>query len=253
MKWICACGNVNPEVRLNCALASCLKCGSRRGPRPPFVVIEGADRVGKNTQADLLVASLRSAGVEALRHATPDYETGTGRLISELLLGRASLEAQHDDSLVSSASNAVVLQSLMVVNRYVVASKIQDSMSRGIACVCVRWWMSSLLYGAEDGQSIDDCAACYFLPEPDLFVLLDAPLGSADARLDPHNRYEASPQMQDRLAAAYRRLWSRRGNASHWDDASRWVVVPAGGGPNEVARGVWEAVSRALPALGGDE
>lgn len=240
---------------------------NERKASPLFVVIEGVDRVGKNTQADLLARRLNQAGERAWKLTTPDYETATGALIGRYLRGKVGLrrEGPGGDALGKSVSihalvdNTRVMNSLMIVNRYEVASKIRAALGLGHHVVCVRWWPSPYLYGAEDGLDGEPILeACALLPEPDLYVLLDAEVSSFAHLLDQESKYEACRATQERLVHAYRELWaippdafsSRRPPLAAGQRPGAWPIVSASGSPDEVSGRVWRAVLGARPELG---
>lgn len=213
--------------------------------RPLFVVFEGIDRVGKNTQADLLVERLSGAGQGVRKLTSPDYLSQSGIIISRLLRGvvRAScpggpVQVPRDD--------AVLLSSAMIVNRYEVASRVRLALELGEHVACSRWWQSAVLYGAQDGLDEGQLrSACACLPQPDLAVLLDADVERVENLLDPCSRYEANIGVQHRLVQAYRQMW-----AEHAGDDS-WSVIAADSSPLVLADRVWDLACRARPELGG--
>lgn len=208
---------------------------------PFFIVIEGVDRVGKNTQADLLVKRLLAEGARASLHTTPRYSTETGILIARFLRGNVEVVSEMAES--EPEADALVLQALMITNRYEVADRVRASLDRGEVAVCVRWGISALLYGEEDRLGHDWVrGACSHLPEPDLSILLDASIEDISGKLDRGLKYEHSTSVQVRLALAYRRMWldvhaPGRGRGD-------WVVVPSVGSPQEVAERVWGVVQQ---------
>jgi len=200
---------------------------------PRFLVIEGIDRSGKNLQANLIEHKMAELGVPVRKFSTPDYNDPSGETIARHLTG--SLYMSHEGR--RSAHDPIALTCLQICNRYAVASRIRQAIAERYSIVCVRWWQSALLYGAEDG--VDETfvrAASAHLPEPDLHLLLDADADRVASRLDPESRYEADPARQRRLAEAYRRLWS-----SFAGDPG-WKVVSADADPGKVSDEIWRIV-----------
>jgi len=198
---------------------------------PPFVVLEGVDRSGKTTVARMLVGRLLDAKVRARCFTTPDRDTLCGGLAGSYL--RTWYEDRLPSGTFRGASEAaVVIQSLIMASRYEVASRVAAAREAGEVAVCVRWWPSAELYGtlADNLPAGLLAGACSFLPEPDLCALLDADASEVAGRLDPNERYEGDPALQARLAGAYRELWARRGR-----DDPRWLVLPAGKAPGDLA------------------
>ena len=227
-------------------------------PKSLFVVIEGIDRVGKNTQADLLVRRLAEAGEKTRKYTTPDYRTASGDLVGRYLRGKVGLRGlvpgvveldPHGQQILFD--NARSLNSLMIVNRYEVAAEIRGSLEQGLHVVCVRWWPSPYLYGLADGLDGGPILeACAHLPEPDLYVLLDADVASVAPRLDRESRYEARLGVQEGLARAYRKLWAapsgalsvRRPPLAAGERPGAWAIVQASASQGEVHERVWRAV-----------
>jgi len=207
------------------------------GCSPRFVVIEGADRVGKDVQAKILTERLVRSGVLAERFTTPDYSTPVGQAISEHLRthrleGRTSAEARE-------------LECLQAACRYQVAARVRVAMSAGMWAVCARWWPSALVYGRLDGLVSPDWIVKTYadLLEPDLCVLLRAPSGDvADRR--GSDLYEAHAGRQSEIAVEYARMWE--GLQAAGGD-KKWAPVDAGGKSiREVADSLWSVVAALL-------
>ena len=211
--------------------------------KPIFVVIEGIDRCGKNLQADYLERRFAEAGRLARKFTTPNYNGSSGEAIQSYLLGRTFLADRHLKS--ESMYGPMVLQSLLISNRYAVAADIRRELAaRSAAVVCVRWWQSALLYGQRDGiNSIFVRDACSHLPEPDLHLLLDVDPDRVAGRLDRSSQYE-DPTTQRTLAIAYRALWQ-----AHYGKDPAWVIVDGEGEPTLVAARIWKAIRAARPDL----
>jgi dTMP kinase len=211
--------------------------------KPMFIVIEGIDRIGKNTQADRLVEWLRSRGEMTSSFTTPDYKSASGALAGLFLKGEVRLmeEISRGDSvdLVRSTHNGLAYECTAMVDRYAVASKVKEALARGEHAICVRWWQSALVYGMLEGISSEWIRqACSFLPVPDLCVLLD--VEEPSSRLDPSSRYETR-RMQKEARESYIRLWVQE---SIHDDKSYWSVVNASRTPSEVAKTLQDLASQ---------
>ena len=210
---------------------------------PLFVVIEGVDRCGKSLQGELLLGRILARGARASLHTTPDYSSLAGKLASGMLSGSLQLTSLFCGK--KSPLDPLALECAAVCDRYVVASRVRESLLKGKHAVCVRWWQSALVYGADDALDREFILdACSSLPWPDLNVLLDVGVDDVRSRLDPGKRYESDPEQQRRLAGAYLDLWRQRGGSEGTD---RWPVVNGSGNPDEVAARIWEVVSRRLP------
>ncbi|KAK4226692.1 thymidylate kinase-domain-containing protein [Podospora fimiseda] len=132
--------------------------------RGALIVLEGLDRSGKTTQADLLVSRLQSQGrsVKALRF--PDRTTPTGHLIDSYLSQSSSLP-DHAIHLLFSA------------NRWELAPQISSLLASGTTVVLDRYYYSGVVYTAAKQNpflSISWARAPEVgLPRPDLVLFLD--------------------------------------------------------------------------------
>lgn len=205
--------------------------GSRA--EPAFVVLEGVDRCGKTSQAELLAQRIRDGGAPARTFGTPDRRLRTGHLAGKLLRGQVRLAGE-----VVPDGDALVLQCVLTCNRYAVAAQVRETLRSGTSVVCVRWWPSAVVYGQADGLlRYLVLEASSFLPEPDLFVLLDVDPASIARRFDPAERYEADLDLQRKLADSYRYIWRAESAAC----PAKWVVVDGSQSESAVADLVWQA------------
>ena len=215
---------------------------------PIFVVLEGVDRCGKTSQAHLLRRRLNLLGLPASAYGTPDRRTAAGELAGRLLRGELLLveDGGHYQTSEVKRYEALALQCLFTCCRYEVAARVRRDLGSGTSVACVRWWPSAVSYAGEDGldpEAVREHSS--FLPEPDLLVLLDADPAVVAGRLDPRERYEASLDVQSRLALSYRRLWAEQAGVL----PGKWATVDVGLAPDAVAEGVWGAVCRLRPEL----
>lgn len=204
---------------------------------PLFIVLEGIDRCGKNLQAEMLVKRFLESGEDAQSFTTPDYETATGKLASQMLLGKVGLAGE-----AGATGESLALECVLEANRYEVAAKIRRCLAAGRHAVCVRWWLSSLVYSEQDGLDTARLLdACSSLPAPDAYILLRVDPESVSSRRDTSNRYEGDGVKQARIAAAYSNLWDHNRSSSGPNDW-RWLSVPGDFTPDKVHERVWNAV-----------
>jgi thymidylate kinase len=186
--------------------------------------------------------------VEAELFSTPEYCSALAPLVRAQLSGTARLTCALTGQ--ESHFDALSLECTFVCDRYAVAHQIREALARGVSAVCVRWWQSALLYGKEDEVDLGLVeAACSSLPEPDLNILLDADAGRVSHRLDSANRYESDLPRQERLALAYRDLWTRTGAPRTLGGSGRWEVVLGDGTLDEVSGKICEAAAATWPSL----
>lgn len=206
-----------------------------------IVCLEGLDAAGKGTHAAQLVGRMN-----AKLWKFPDRNTATGKLIYEHLEKRWWIDGKDEPEEVHTAE-ALVFQALQLANRMEVASEIFQAAAKGNV-VFDRYWPSGYAYGKADGLSGDYLVSLHrWLPQPDLYVLLDIDFKhSVERRPDRRDRYEAEAGVMEKVIQNYRELWARM----RVESPNRWVVVDARGSKEETAVQVNEAIVayRALAA-----
>jgi len=180
---------------------------SPQGNSCHLVVLEGADRLGKSTQAALLEAALEHAQVKAVVDKSPYRDGATYERIYEML---RSGEATRFP---------VVFQSIYGANRRVFQQTYLPTLASHFDVVVLdRWTLSGRVYGAEAGvaDEVTDCIQ-RGLVEPDLTLLLDGTPFAAPAEDDA---YEADQDFQRRLRDRYR-AWAQTRPDARIIDANR--------------------------------
>lgn len=127
-----------------------------------FILFEGKDRVGKTTQARLLVERLRAAGhnVEAMRFPARE-ETAVGRVLNEYLTGK------------HSALPPMAQHLLFTANRAEFEDIIKKKLEEGVTLVVDRYSFSGVAYSAVKGVPVDWAEAVEApLVKPDVMFLL---------------------------------------------------------------------------------
>jgi dTMP kinase len=167
-----------------------------------LIAFEGLDQSGKQTQAERLVESLRTAGVEVRFLSFPDYGTAIGAEIGRALRGERDYEPD-------------TLQLLYVANRYEYRPIIERTLADGGVVVCDRYLASSIAYGEAQGLDAVWLADIQrYLPQPTLTILLDiAPETSRERKQQARDRYEQDLALLARVRASYLRQ----------ADNTRWV------------------------------
>lgn len=215
-----------------------------------FIVLEGADAVGKQTQSELLVELFRDRGRKAKRVAFHRYETPLGRVIRSHLTRDVILAhnapttvtqehvESHPEATVSvrpdpHEADPMVFQCMGIVDKYEGAGEIVDFVAEGGVVICDRWWQSAYAYGAADGVQEDWLLNAHrFLPCPDFNFLLT--LSRAEAlrrRPIPEDRYEANEGVQERVRVLYDRLW----DSPPAFGAGKWIRVDGHGTARQVS------------------
>lgn len=110
-----------------------------------------------------------------------------------------------------------------------------------------RYWPSGYAYGSADGLDPEYLIGLHaFLPQPDLFLLLDVdPTTSQERRPERRDRYELDSQKMAMAANNYRLLWHRMSQKpqgmGHCGMPQKWVVIDARGEKDNTFRQVWDA------------
>jgi dTMP kinase len=199
-----------------------------RRMRGLFVTLEGIDRSGKTTQAQLLVDAL---GDQALAVREPGG-TAVGERVRELL--------KHPEVEIGPEAEALLFAA---ARAELVAQVIAPALEQGRVVVSDRFLDSSLAYqggarglGVQEVARINEWATGGVVP--DLTILLRIDPEEAAARAGEADRFEdEGAELQRAVADTYSQLAAA--------DPSRWVVVDASRSPDDVHGDVLDAVVRA--------
>lgn len=184
---------------------------------------EGLDGIGKSTQAALLVERLK-----ARLFKFPNKESVSGKLIYEHLEKKWNV-IRTTREISRTFTDSMVFQSLQLTNRMEAAGDIKEAAGRGNV-VFDRYWPSGYAYGSADGLDSDYLIKIHeHLPQPDLFLLLDADVAdSALRRPDRRDRYEEDVELLSKVAQHYRDLWTKMSQPKAVA-VPRWVRIDARG------------------------
>lgn len=209
-----------------------------------FITFEGTEGSGKTTQLERLIARLEAEGYGVTRTVEPGG-TEIGRQIRRILLDsrNSGLDARAELLLyfASRAQN--------------VAEVIRPALAEGRVVVCDRFTDSTEVYqGAGRGLGRETVAmlhevACGAL-QPDLTIYLDIDLETGLQRAHARNRSAAAgapdeSRMDNQAIEFHRRVRSAY-LALAGRERTRFRVVNAAGGVEEVAAAVWDAVHPAV-------
>lgn len=198
-----------------------------------IIAVCGCDASGKATQTKLLAKKLNATRFEFPSYATPAGQAILGNLKGEWAASRLvrDVYGQPDSKL-----NALVLQSLMTINRFEMLPQILEAAEHGHV-IFDRYYVSALVYGGLDGLDrawIERIQAP--LPEPDLWILLDVPVEEGFRRRpERRDRYEQDREYLERVRGAYQQIFEERAHLVNW------VVVDGVGTVEEIhARIMWQ-------------
>lgn len=204
--------------------------------RGKYIVIEGAEGVGKTTQLHELARRLRLAGLPVRTLREPDSQSDlTARAIRQLTQDPRYPMNTRTEVLLYNAARA---QSLQVI---------KQSVEHGIICLVDRNYLTTLAvqyYGRGDVPDYPTINNIINFAvggiEPDLCVVLDAPVNVLRERL--HGRYNG--ERFDNLTDAF----LERVRAGYlWEAKQRNLpVIFATDEPAVVADNIWKLVSNEL-------
>lgn len=207
-----------------------------------FICLEGADGCGKSTIGRRLAEK-----ISADYREIPDRTTVSGKVIDAWLHGDrafcwwqkpsehtfrseenqwqsfAAGTNRHDRS-TGLPEHAIVLQSLITVNKLEALPWLAERMLVGHNVVFSRWTPSAIAYGGADGcdvQWLKDIHRGVY--EPDLCILLDVPIETALARIGARAENYETPARIARVSSLYRQIWSDRRSNGY----GNWVSVDA--------------------------
>ena len=196
-----------------------------------FITFEGADRSGKSTQAELLRDALAADGRDVVLTREPGG-TEIGERVRELVLNGPPMAPRTEATLFAAAR----AEHVEVV--------IRPALERGAIVIADRYIDSSLAYqGIARGVGLDDVlelnlrAVGGLLPDRTVLLLVDPQVAAARAGA-PDRLEREGPELQRRVAAAYRELAERF--------PERMVVFDGARDQDELAREIHERIRRDL-------
>ena len=201
-----------------------------------FVVLEGIDGCGKNTQAGLLAAELERRGQQVL-HLHEPGGTALGETLRDLILNPDSGIAIHSraEALLYSAARAELVHSVL-----------RPALAEGKWIVCERYYYSTLAYqgyglGEDTGLLHSLSAYATETEKPKRVVLLDLDPTEALNRVgkNPDRIESRGTQSMHRVREGYL-LLSRR-------EPDRFRIVNAAASAEEIQRAILRALEDVLP------
>ncbi len=186
--------------------------------RGRFIVIEGVDGSGKETQSKLLVKHLEKIGERVLYVDFPQYEGFFGKLVANYLRGDYGPISQTSPFLISI---------IYALDRSTIREKIQSFLDDGGFVVANRYVPSNIAHQAanindltKQKEFIDWIAQLEYvelkLPKEDTVIYLDLPweLGMLNSnKAGKSDIHEASSEHLQKTAEIYRQL---QGLLEHW-------------------------------------
>lgn len=156
---------------------------------PGFIVFEGLDGSGKDTQAELLADFLTKQGKMTCITSEPTRESG---VLSKTIRGILKYQPDFDGR---------NLQTLFVADRILHMEDVKKMIAKDWAVVCVRYLYSTIVYGQDATVSEKFLKELNSqLPRPELAIYLDIPaeiaLERAKARSVHLERFETEEHLR---------------------------------------------------------
>lgn len=228
-----------------------LVSAGRKEDRVIFIVIEGIDACGKSTQIELLAKYLKCRN-----YRFPNDDSPTGRLIrghlrKEWTTTMEPLECQscdgdeNADRMVTDRHelDALTFQALQFANRLEKAVELSQYVGTSSPpAVADRYLASAIVYGGADCLDVDYLIDTQkWLPQPDLNILIDIPIGlSLERRPERRDRYEENTDFLRDVMGRYLALWARMIGS----EGDHWVILNGDRPVDEIHKDIVETVTK---------
>ncbi|KAM8952487.1 thymidylate kinase [Pelodytes ibericus] len=197
------------------------------GRRGALIVLEGADKAGKSTQARRLVEALKERGhqVEGLRF--PERSTEIGKLVGSYLEKKNNIE-DHTVHLLFSA------------NRWEQVPMMKNKLRSGITLVVDRYAFSGVAFtSSKEHFSVNWCKQPDVgLPKPDMVLFLNISPEVASTRGDFGNEIYETNAFQMKVQKRYQELME--------DKSLNWKIVDASQSMEDVHQVITELSEDAI-------
>jgi len=190
----------------------------------PLLVLEGIDKAGKATQLKFLAKRLTAEGYRVEHISFPDYETPLGKEIRKFLQGEIDLRPE-------------VRQLLYVANRWERVQDLEQWLRKEAFVIADRYSPSGIAYGLANKLDLNWMLNLEEgLPTPEMVILVQISVKTSHEREVKKDRYERDEVFLEKVRNAYIDLSKK----------FQWCVVNGENSPKDVAREIWEKVSKQL-------
>lgn len=178
-----------------------------------FIVIEGIDGCGGETQSKKLVKYLREKKTPVKFLSYPDYKGPIGQVINKYLHKKYNFSKE--------------VQFLLYFSDFLKdKDKIHKWLAEGTTIIADRYFGSTIAYQCLNGVSVDvalNASKLFDLPRPDLIIFLNISSETSMARKKKEkgnklDRHEEDKKFLTKLAEFYKQLAQRQALA-------KWVMV----------------------------
>ena len=174
-----------------------------------IITLEGIDRSGKTTQAQMLSSYLqKEKDLRTAHFDFPDYQTDVGKLIHKYLTSG------------EMPPNPEILHLLYAANRYEIRDTINFHLEEGYVIIMNRYYQSNMVYGHVNGLELEWLSTLdKNMPRSDLTIILDVPVQVTYTRSTTMgaNRFEQTKEFIERVREIFLAV----------ADKENWKVVDA--------------------------
>lgn len=185
-----------------------------------IITLEGIEKSGKTTQAQMLSHYLRKERhLNTAHFDLPDYQTDVGKLIDKYL------------NYAEMPANPEVLHLLYAANRYEIRDVINFHLNDGYVVIMNRYYQSNLVYGYVNGLDTEWLSILdENMPRSDLTIILDAPVQITEKR-GTHvneNRFGPAKEFIEKVREAFLSLAEKE----------KWKVIDATRSKEDIHRDI---------------
>ncbi len=201
-----------------------------------FVVFEGIDASGKETQAKLLAKALKKKGHKVEIIDFPNYKNPIGKMIGKFLEKKVELDVE---------TRAL----LYAADRRYEYSRIKSALDNGKVVIADRYCYSNIAYQGSLGANISWLASLDgTLVFPDIVFYLDISPKEALKRKTKKDRYASKKAFLEKVREAYLNMAS--GTLipfRKYGDYAEWITLDATRSIDDIHRAVVDEVMKRMP------
>ncbi len=206
-----------------------------------FVVFEGIDASGKETQAKLLEKALKKKGYKVVYIDFPDYKNPIGKMIRKFLDKKVELDVE---------TRAL----LYAADRRYRYKDIKKALDEGKIVICDRYCYSNIAYqgslGAKPSWLASLDATLIF---PDVVFLMDIPAKESLKRRTRKDRYASKKAFLEKVREAYLNMANGTIQPFRaYGDYAEWIVLDGRRPIDEIHERIMREIELRLPR-GGEE
>lgn len=191
-----------------------------------FIVFEGIDASGKETQTKLLFEYPHKSFVSVKKIDFPKYDSHSGKLISDYLLSKWDIswsDSSQKLEIEKRVATSSIVQALYLANRMECLPDEVWHASKHHMFIADRYYMSGLAYGKSTGAPVDWLRTIHRnLPQPDITILLDISVEESFKRRScREDKFEKDKSMLEKTRQTYIDLFAQEGKDYYIVDANR--------------------------------